>query len=92
MPGRRLVEGGAGGEGGGWAAFAPQVHVPPSAVEPGKTYRVRALFKDNTGRTSHWSAPVEFTASAPSIQPLRDALRITEIMYHPADNPDDELI
>ncbi|HJO09706.1 MAG TPA: lamin tail domain-containing protein, partial [Verrucomicrobiota bacterium] len=72
--------------------FAPHVHIPASAMEPGKTYRVRARFRDNTGRTSHWSTPVEFTASAPSIQPLRDALRITEIMYHPAGNPDAEFI
>ncbi|MDP7049104.1 MAG: lamin tail domain-containing protein [Verrucomicrobiota bacterium] len=74
------------------ATFTPQVYVPSAAIEPGKTYRVRARFKDNTGRTSHWSAPAEFTASAPSIQPLRDALRITEIMYHPAGNPDAEFI
>lgn len=87
-----LFEWRAAWDSGELAAFTPQVHVPPSAVEPGKTYRVRARFKDNTGRTSHWSAPVEFTASAPSIQSLRDALRITEIMYHPADNPDAEFI
>jgi len=87
-----LFEWRAAWDSGELAAFTPQVHVPPSAVEPGKTYRVRARLKDNTGRTSHWSAPVEFTASAPSIQPLRDALRITEIMYHPADNPDAEFI
>ena len=74
------------------AEFHPRVHIPPSAVEPGKTYRVRVRFKDNTDRASHWSAPVEFTASAPSIQPLRDALRITEIMYRPAGNPDAEFI
>ena len=87
-----LFEWRAAWDSGELAAFTPQVHVPPSAVEPGKTYRVRARFKDNTGRTSHWSAPVEFTASAPSIQPLRDTLRITEIMYHPADNPGAEFI
>ena len=87
-----LFEWRAAWDSGELAEFAPRVDVPPSAVEPGKTYRVRARFRDNTGRTSHWSAPVEFTASAPSIQPLWDALRITEIMYHPAGNPDTEFI
>ena len=87
-----LFEWQAAWDSGELAAFTPHVHVPPSAMEPGKTYRMRALFRDDTGRTSHWSAPVEFTASTPSIQPLRDALRITEIMYHPAGNPDAEFI
>ena len=87
-----LFEWHAAWDSGELAAFTPRVHVPPSAVEPGKTYRMRARFRDDTGRTSHWSAPVEFTASTPSIQPLRDALRITEIMYHPAGNPDAEFI
>jgi hypothetical protein len=87
-----LFEWDAAWDSGELAAFTPQVHVPPDTVEPGKTYRLRARFKDDTGRTSHWSAPLEFTASAPSIQPLRDALRITEIMYHPADSADAEFI
>ncbi len=87
-----LFEWRAAWDSGELAEFAQRVHVPPSAMEPGKTYRVRARFKDNTGRTSHWSAPVEFAPSAPSIQPLWDALRITEIMYHPAGNPDAEFI
>jgi hypothetical protein len=87
-----LFEWRAAWDSGELAAFTPQVHVPPDTVEPGKTYRLRARFKDDTGRTSHWSAPLEFTASAPSIQPLRDALRITEIMYHPAGSADAEFI
>ena len=87
-----LLEWSAAWDSGELAAFTPQVHVPPATVEPGKTYRLRARFKDDTGRTSHWSAPVEFAASAPSIQSLRDALRITEIMYHPAGSADAEFI
>ena len=87
-----LFEWRAAWDSGELAEFNPRAHIPPSAVEPDKTYRVRARFKDNTGRTSRWSAPVEFTTSAPSIQPLRDALRITEIMFHPAGNPDAEFI
>jgi hypothetical protein len=39
-----------------------QIQIPADRIEPGKTYRVRSRMKDNTGRWSHWSAPVEFVA------------------------------
>ena len=39
-----------------------QIRIPADRIEPGKTYRVRSRMKDNTGRWSHWSAPVEFVA------------------------------
>ena len=42
--------------------FEPTVTVPPEAVEVGHTYRVRVRMQDNSGRWSHWSAPVEFEA------------------------------
>lgn len=32
----------------------------PSIAEPGHTYRVRARYKDLSGRWSHWSEPVQF--------------------------------
>ncbi len=38
------------------------IQIPADKVEPGKTYRVRSRMKDNTGRWSHWSAPIEFVA------------------------------
>jgi hypothetical protein len=41
---------------------AAEVAIPADVVKPGRTYRVRARMKDVTGRWSHWSAPVEFTA------------------------------
>jgi hypothetical protein len=42
--------------------------------------------KDNTGRFSHWSAPVEFTTGLPlALGDLQSNLMITEIMYHPGD-------
>jgi hypothetical protein len=41
---------------------ALQVDLPPAAVEPGHTYRIRARMKDVSGRWSHWSEPLEFTA------------------------------
>ena len=52
-------------------------------AEPGITYRVRVQHEDSTGRTSHWSDPVEFVASAPSVDLWQDNLVISEIMYNP---------
>ncbi len=51
-------------------------------IQPGHTYRVRVRMQDNTGRWSHWSPPLEFTAEAPSV-PAITTLKISEIMYHP---------
>ncbi|MEN8773644.1 MAG: lamin tail domain-containing protein [Akkermansiaceae bacterium] len=59
------------------------VSIPPVAVRPGNLYRVRTKMMDSQGRWSHWSQPVEFTASQPDISDFTDHLRITEIMYHP---------
>ena len=58
--------------------------VPRSAVEVGKTYRVRLKVKDDTQRWSHWSEPVEFTVTTPtSPDPVQSSLRITELMFNP---------
>lgn len=35
---------------------------PAGICVAGRTYRVRARYLDNTGRWSHWSAPVQFVA------------------------------
>ncbi len=59
--------------------------IPAVAVRPGNLYRVRTRMMDSQGRCSHWSQPVEFTASQPDISDFTDHLRITEIMYHPAE-------
>ena len=65
-------------------AYASDITVPSSAVEAGHTYRIRVRMQDATGRWSHWSEAVEFEVSRP-FDPLADALRITEVMYHPKD-------
>jgi len=58
--------------------------VPGGALKVGHTYRARVRFKDNTGRFSHWSEPVEFSTGEPDILPrLQGNLMISEIMYHP---------
>jgi hypothetical protein len=41
---------------------ALEVTVPEGIAKPGRTYRARARTKDDTGRWSHWSSPVEFVA------------------------------
>ena len=63
------------------------IQVPASEVKPGRTYRVRCRMKDNTGRWSHWSGPVQFVASEPISAGIVGNLRITEVMYNPADAP-----
>jgi hypothetical protein len=59
---------------------------PGLATRGGKFYRARVRHQDTTGRWSHWSEPVEFVASQPDLSPYRNALVISEIMYHPT-NP-----
>jgi hypothetical protein len=49
-------------ESGEVTSFSSEVQVPSEKVKSGQTYRVRARHKDSTGRWSHWSAPVQFTA------------------------------
>lgn len=63
--------------------FSSSYTIPPSAVRVGHTYRARIRYKDNTGRWSHWSAPVQFIAGEPDLSPWVTNLMITEIMYNP---------
>jgi len=56
---------------------------PVTATRPGRTYRARVRHKDADGNWSHWSDPVEFTASAPDVSGFQDSLVISEFMYHP---------
>lgn len=45
------------------SAEATSVVYPISTVIPGRTYRARVRQRDDTGRWSHWSAPVTFVVS-----------------------------
>jgi hypothetical protein len=45
--------------------------------------------KDNTGRWSRWSSPVQFVAGEPLAAGLLADLRITEVMYNPPALPAD---
>jgi len=65
--------------------FQAQFTFPPSEVRVGKTYRARVRHIDSSGRASHWSDAIEFTATEPDLSPWQNNLMITELMYHPLD-------
>jgi hypothetical protein len=66
----------------------PSVTLPAGVVVPGESYRVRARALDVTGRWGHWSSPAVFSAGE-AANPTAgfEALRLTEVMYHPAEPP-----
>ncbi|HEX2748362.1 MAG TPA: lamin tail domain-containing protein, partial [Verrucomicrobiales bacterium] len=47
------------------------------------TYRARVRHKDNTGRWSFWSEPLQFVSGTPDVSAYAAALRVTEINYNP---------
>ncbi|AQT67877.1 CotH protein [Anaerohalosphaera lusitana] len=61
------------------------IKVPAAVVDAGHTYRVRCKMQDNTGRWGHWSEPVEFTAGDQQSTAILEGLRVSEVMYNPAD-------
>ncbi|MBP7276420.1 MAG: lamin tail domain-containing protein, partial [Kiritimatiellae bacterium] len=69
-------------------AYTPEIQIPYEVAQLGRTYRVRARMKDDAGHWSRWSAPVEFTPSAPtSFDPASASnLQLTEIHYNPLDD------
>ncbi|MHC4498523.1 MAG: lamin tail domain-containing protein, partial [Planctomycetota bacterium] len=68
------------------------VTIPASFVKEGHAYRVRCRMKDNTDRWSRWSDPNQFVAGEPLSAGVLDYLRITELMYNPADGSDFEFV
>jgi hypothetical protein len=84
-PGKYEIE--AAWQSGDLTSFNADMKVPASVVRPGRTYRVRCRMKDNSGRWSHWSAPVQFMAGEPIAAGILADLRVTELMYNPADPP-----
>jgi len=63
------------------------IQIPASEVKVGRTYRVRSRMKDNSGRWSHWSAPLQFVTGEPMSAGILEDLRITEVMYNPPAPP-----
>ncbi len=66
---------------------AATVTVPQEALRVGRLYRARVRHTDAEGRASNWSAPLEFTAGEPdTAAALIAQLKLSELMYHPADD------
>ena len=63
--------------------FESRFTFPTAEVRPGRTYRARVRHIDSSGRASHWSAPVEFTAAAPDLSPWTSNLVVSELNYNP---------
>ncbi len=73
--------------------FNNSITIPADKVAAGKTYRVRVRMKDNTGRWSHWSEPVQFVTEKSSAQvAVQQNLCITEMMYNPPAGTEFEFI
>ncbi len=64
--------------------FTANLSAPAVAARPGGSYRARVKHLDSTGRWSHWSAPVTFTAAEPDVSVYLQSLVISAIHYHPA--------
>lgn len=60
------------------------ISLPAAVTRTGRTYRVRARHHDVTGRVSHWSAPVQFTAGEADVSSYTNALVIAEMLIDPA--------
>ncbi len=64
--------------------FSDTIRIPASSLKVGHAYRARVRMRDNTGRWSHWSSPIQFIAGEPdTLTSLREHLRISELMVEP---------
>jgi hypothetical protein len=81
--GKAEMEWNAEWESGEISTFTPEIVVPSAAVRVGRIYRGRVRHQDSTGRWSHWSAPLEFTVTAPDVAIYVQDLMVSEVMYHP---------
>ncbi len=73
--------------------FDSNITIPADALKVGHAYRVRVRMKDDTGRWSHWSSPVQFiTTEASTAASMLSHLRISELMYDPPAGSDYEFV
>ncbi len=73
--------------------FNNQITAFAGDLRVGSTYRARVRMKDDTGRWSHWSDPVEFTAGHPeNTSALSSYFCVTEVMYDPPDGGEYEFV
>ncbi len=79
----RLLEINASYQSDALPSFASNYRFPATACVPGHVYRARVRVQDLTNRWSHWSNPVEFTATTFNASAYASSLVVSEIMYHP---------
>lgn len=80
-------------ESGDLTTFSNTKLIPGTALRAGHSYRARVRHQDNTGRWSHWSAPLSFIAASSNyIEILKQNLMVSEIMYHPAVPTPEEVV
>ncbi|MGJ8698149.1 MAG: lamin tail domain-containing protein [Verrucomicrobiaceae bacterium] len=91
LPADRAFEWNASWTSGEITSFNSSISPPAVATKAGSTYRARVRHQDMTGNWSHWSAPLEFTASIPDLSLFTSSLVISEIMYHPSDPTPSEI-
>lgn len=85
VPGQKaLLEWNASYDSGPLTTFTGQFRYPASAAKAGHTYRARVCHQDGSGRWSHWSAPIQFTATAADVTGYKNSLVVSEFMYYPA--------
>jgi hypothetical protein len=72
--------------------FRASITPPTTHLAAGHTYRARLRHQNAAGHWSHWSTPLEFTASAALPGNLATDLVITEIMYNPPEGSNLEFI
>jgi len=72
--------------------FTPSQTLPTTDIRPGRHYRARVRHLDTAGRWSHWSEPLQFTATAPDTSDYQNRLVISEFMYNPPAPTGDELL
>lgn len=53
------------------AVFNAALRLPINLTKVGATYRLRVRLKDNAGRFSRWSEPIQFTATLPVGAPAK---------------------
>lgn len=66
-----------------WDGTVGTIDIPVTHMKVDRTYRARVRHKDNTGRWSRWSEPLEFLTTAPDITVYRNALVVSELHYNP---------
>ncbi len=73
-------------------SFSNNFTIPGTAqLEPGRTYKVRVRYKDNTNKWSHWSDAIQIVPT-PANNNTAPALVINEIMYNPGEKCGSEFV